>query len=126
MKVYQAINTLLRDEELPFALETAKYACEIGVDALIVQDVGLASLLHQMAPEMRLHASTQMSVHTLAGVQLLAEMGFRRVVLSRELSLEEIREIAHLMALVAKDFEGNKAAVRAAVDALCDKYPLYE
>lgn len=94
VKVYQAINTLLRDEELPFALETAKYACEIGVDALIVQDVGLASLLHQMAPEMRLHASTQMSVHTLAGVQLLAEMGFRRVVLSRELSLEEIREIA--------------------------------
>ena len=53
-----------------------------------LQDVGLASLLHQMAPEMRLHASTQMSVHTLAGVQLLAEMGFRRVVLSRELSLE--------------------------------------
>ena len=94
VKVYQALNTLLRDEELPLALRSAEYACEIGVDALIVQDVGLATLVHQMAPEMRLHASTQMSVHTPAGVELLAEMGFQRVVLSRELSLREIEEIA--------------------------------
>lgn len=94
VKVYLAMNTLLRDDEMPQALDLAAYACSIGIDALIVQDLGLAKLLHAMAPELRLHASTQLSVHTLEGVRLLAELGFRRVVLSRELSRDEIREIA--------------------------------
>lgn len=94
VKVYLACNTLLHDEELESAMEVIAYACEVSVDALIVQDMGLISLIRKACPEMKLHASTQMSVHTLKGVELLAREGFRRVVLSRELSRGEIAEIA--------------------------------
>ncbi len=94
VKVYMACNILLHDSELKEALELIQYALSVGVDAFIVQDVGLASLIRQAAPQARLHGSTQMSVHTPKGVQLLCEMGFRRAVLARELSFEEIRAIA--------------------------------
>lgn len=94
VKVYLACNTLLHDNELEKAMELIEFACTIPVDALIIQDLGLISLVRQACPDMRLHASTQMSVHTLKGVELLAGMGFRRVVLSRELSRNEIAEIA--------------------------------
>lgn len=94
VKVYLACNTLVRDDELKKALGIIEYACSIPVDAVIIQDLGLISLVREAAPEMRLHASTQMSVHTLKGVELLADMGFKRVVLSRELSRDEIAEIA--------------------------------
>lgn len=94
VKVYLACNTLVRDDELKKALKIIEYACSIPVDAIIIQDIGLISLVREAAPGMRLHASTQMSVHTLKGVELLADMGFKRVVLSRELSRDEIAEIA--------------------------------
>lgn len=93
VNVYLTANTLVRDDELPEAMEFLEYACSLPVDALIVQDVGLASLLHAAAPKMRLHASTQMSVHTPAATAALYDTGFSRVVLARELSLTEIREI---------------------------------
>lgn len=93
VNVYLTANTLVRDDELPEAMEFLEYACSLPVDALIVQDVGLASLLHAAAPKMRLHASTQMSVHTPAAAAALYDTGFSRVVLARELSLTEIREI---------------------------------
>jgi len=92
--VYLALNTLVSDGELPDALELVRLACEIPVDAIIVQDIGMASLIRRAAPGMRLHASTQMSVHTPAGVNFLAEQGFSRVVLARELSKSEIAQIA--------------------------------
>ena len=94
VKLYLALNTLLRQEELPAALALAEYACSLPVDALIVQDPGLIRMLRLCCPDLRLNASTQMSVHTPAGVSLLARLGFSRVVLSRELSLVEIREIS--------------------------------
>ncbi len=94
VKVYLACNTLVRDDEIKRALEVIEYACSIPVDAIIIQDIGLVSAVRKAAPDMRLHASTQMSVHTLSGVELLAEEGFKRVVLSRELSRSEIEEIA--------------------------------
>ena len=94
VRVYLACNTLVRDDELQKALDIIKYACEIHVDALIMQDLGLVSLVRSAAPDMRIHASTQMSVHTLKGVELLHRMGFKRAVLSRELSRDEIAEIA--------------------------------
>lgn len=94
VKVYLACNTLLRDEELAEAMNIIEYACTLPVDAIIIQDLGLISLIRRFAPNMRLHASTQMSVHTLSGVEMLADMGFKRVVLSRELSEKEIYEIA--------------------------------
>lgn len=93
VRVYLACNTLVRDDEMKRALEVIEYACELPVDAVIIQDMGLVELVKKAAPDMRLHASTQMSVHTLGGVELLAEQGFKRVVLSRELSRDEIAEI---------------------------------
>ena len=94
VKVYLALNTLTRDSELPDALQLAQYACQLGIDGVIVQDLGLVGELRRIAPGLRLHGSTQMSVHTLGGVRLLADLGLQRVVLARELSLAEIEEIA--------------------------------
>jgi putative protease len=94
VRVYLALNTLVRDSELPKAMELVDYAASLPVDALIVQDAGLASLVRRACPGMRLHGSTQMSVHTPLGAKRLYDAGFSRVVLSRELSLTEIEEIA--------------------------------
>ena len=92
--VHLAVNTLLFEEELPQALDLIRYACTLPVDAVIVQDWGLFRLLRQAAPDLPLHASTQMSVQSPAGAKILEEAGAARVVLARELSLPEIREIA--------------------------------
>lgn len=94
VKVYVTMNTLIFDSELQSALETVKKACECNIDALIVQDIGFANLVHKACPKLPLHGSTQMSVHTLCGAKFLKEMGFKRVVLSREMSREEIKHIA--------------------------------
>jgi len=93
-KVYLTLNTLASDAELKNDVQCAvRDACQAGVDALIIQDMGVFRLAKMCAPTMPLHASTQMSVHTLAGVKQLAEMGFSRAVLARELSLDEIEYI---------------------------------
>ncbi len=94
VRVHVTVNTLLKDRELPEALGLVSTLCKLGVDAVLVQDMGLFSLLRERAPELPLHASTQMGLHTPGGAQLLFELGAQRVVLARELSLSEIREIA--------------------------------
>ncbi len=88
--VHLTLNTLVRDDEMDAALQLAAEAGEMGVDALIVQDVGLARRLRAAMPAMPLHASTQLSCHTPAGVDFLRDVGFSRVVLSREMSEAEI------------------------------------
>ncbi len=88
--VHLALNTVFFDEELSEAEKLAAAACTAGVDALIVQDVGLARRLRVCAPTLPLHASTQLSCHTPAGVAFLRDAGFSRVVLSREMTREEI------------------------------------
>ncbi len=93
-KVHFTLNTLVRQDELPAALALAEEVCALGVDALIVQDLGLARAVHAAAPEMPLHASTQLSCHTPAGVRELAALGFSRVVLAREMSKKEIAACA--------------------------------
>lgn len=93
VKIHLTMNTLLDDSELPEAFAFAKEAYQLGVDAIIVQDLGLATMLHQAFPDLPLHASTQISAHSLEGVEMLAKLGFSRVVLARELSLDEIRFI---------------------------------
>ena len=90
VKVHLALNTLIRETELAAALALAEEACSLGVDALIVQDLGLARRLRAAAPAMPLHASTQLSCHTPAGVRALAALGFSRVVLAREMTREEL------------------------------------
>lgn len=93
VKVHCAINTLIKEKELKHATETAIMAARCGVDALIIQDFGLAGHLRKVLPDMELHASTQMTVTTSEGVKFLEENGFSRVVLARELSLKEIEKI---------------------------------
>lgn len=94
VKVYLTVNTLLREDELPAALKFLEFACSLPVDALLVQDLGLFRLIRKAAPQLPIHASTQMSIHTPAGAKFLYEQGMERVVLARELSLSEMREIA--------------------------------
>lgn len=93
VKVHITLNTLVSDGELNEAQNAVRVACEAGADAIIVQDLGLADIIHKTAPNMPLHASTQMSVQTLAGLKKLKKMGFTRAVLPRELSREEIKRI---------------------------------
>jgi putative protease len=94
VKVYVAINTSLKQSELKEALKYTGYLYEIGVDALIIQDVGLVSLIRDVYPNFELHASTQMTVHNGEGALYFKEKGIKRIVLSRELSLEEIKYIS--------------------------------
>lgn len=94
VKLYLTMNTLVSDDELPKFKSALQRACAVSADALIVQDLGAARLARALCPEMELHASTQMSVQTVAGVLELEKLGFSRVVLPREMTKEEIREIA--------------------------------
>lgn len=93
VKVYLAVNILFRDAELEQALDLIKQANNIGIDAFIVQDVGLAYLIKKHYNFVEIHASTQMAVHNLEGVRMLEKLGFSRVVLARETSLAEIERI---------------------------------
>ena len=92
-KVYVTFNTLVNDEEMPAAVEKLAILDELRPDGLIVQDLGVARLVRQHFPTLALHASTQLVAHNLEGVLALKELGFVRVVLARELSLEEIQSI---------------------------------
>ena len=94
VRVHVTVNTLVKDRELPAALELVEFLCSLPVDAVLVQDLGLFSLLRQRAPQLPLHASTQMSLHTPEGVKLLWELGASRAVLAREMTLEEIEEVS--------------------------------
>ncbi len=93
-KVYVTLNTLIGDREMENALAAARLASDLGAHGLIVQDLGLVKVLRQALPDIPLHASTQMSLHNLAGVEAAAELGVTRAVLARELSLEQIRFIS--------------------------------
>ena len=94
VKVYLTLNTLLTDRELPAAARTAARANELGVDAVLVQDLGVLRMLRQTAPDLTIHASTQMSVHSLDGVKAAADLGIRRVVLARELGRDQLEYIS--------------------------------
>ena len=93
VKTNLTLNTLIKNNEVADAINLAKKAYEYGIDAIIVQDLGLARYLIKNFPGLHVHGSTQMSVHNLNGVHKLQELGFSRVVLSRELSIKEIEEI---------------------------------
>ena len=92
-KVYVTVNILLENKELEEAVDYIKYLYEIDVDGLIVQDLGLAYLIKCLFPDFELHGSTQMTINNLEGVLFLENMGFKRVVLARELSIDEIKHI---------------------------------
>lgn len=94
VKTYLTLNTLIKDNEFDEAILLASKVYEYGIDAILVQDLGLARKLIKLFPDLPIHGSTQMTVHNLNGALELQELGFKRVVLARELSLDEITYIA--------------------------------
>ena len=93
VNTHLTLNTLIKSTEFEDAVLLAKKAYEFGIDAIIVQDLGLARYLIKNFPDLPIHASTQMTIHNLEGVREIEKLGFKRAVLSRELSLEEIEYI---------------------------------
>ena len=96
VKFYLTINTIVFDDEFKQLKQAITEAAKADVDALIVQNMGVARLAQRIAPDLALHASTQMSVHTASGVKALYEQGFKRVVLAREMSRDEIKKAAEI------------------------------
>ena len=92
-KVYVAMNSLVKENEIRLALETLSMLTSIGPDALIIQDLGILYLVHRFFPTLKVHASTLMTVNTAMAAEYLKGLGFERIVLARELSLEEIGTI---------------------------------
>ncbi|MBQ7115914.1 MAG: U32 family peptidase [Clostridia bacterium] len=93
VKVFVTLNTLIFDKEIDELYKTVKAIAKSGADAVIIQDFATVKAVKEICPEMPLHASTQMAVHNVAGARLLEETGFSRIVLARELSLEEMKAI---------------------------------
>lgn len=92
-RAYLTLNTLIKDEEMKDAISLVEKAADCGVDAIIVQDLGVLDLIHKNFPAMELHASTQMTTHNISQCKYLSELGVSQVNLSRELSLQEIQKI---------------------------------
>ena len=93
VKVYLTLNIQIKDSELSSAVDLARRAYNYGVDGVIIADLGLAAVLHKFIPALNLHASTQMTVHTPAALNILKDAGFTRVVAAREMSRGELREL---------------------------------
>lgn len=104
VKIHQALNIIVFEQELAALKECIHAAVRAGVDAMIVQDWGVAALVREYAPDMPLHASTQMAIHSPAGARLAQELGFSRVVLARELSRKEIERIVRSTPLETEIF----------------------
>jgi U32 family peptidase len=94
ISVYLALNIPIKQKELPHALEIVDRAYAIGVDAIILQDLGLLRLLKKIYPDLELHTSTQMTIHNMKGVDFAAGLGAERVIVSRELTADEVKVIA--------------------------------
>ena len=93
VQVFVTANTLIKQDEIESFVEYAKFLYDIDVDAIILQDIGIATLIKKLLPDFELHASTQMVAHSLEDVKYLENVGFDRVVLARELNIEEIKYI---------------------------------
>lgn len=104
VKIYVTVNTLIADCELEDAGHYINFLYEIGVDAIIVQDLGIVKLVQDLFPDLEMHASTQMTIHNAAGAQFLKSQGISRVVLAREVSLEDIRSIRQKTAVELEVF----------------------
>ena len=103
-RVYATFNTLVQQRELDDALEMLALIRDLNVDGVIVQDMGVIRLIQKNFPQLRLHASTQLAVHNLEGARHLASLGFKRVVLARELSLKEIAHISRNCGIETETF----------------------
>jgi U32 family peptidase len=93
VKIYVTVNTLVNDSQLLSVAEYLLWLYKIGIDAVIIQDLGVASIAKKIVPDLDMHASTQMTIHNVPGVKWASKFGFKRVVLSRELGILEVEEI---------------------------------
>lgn len=93
VKLYITINTIVYEDEVEEFIDYVEFLYKNNVDAVIIQDLGMADLIHKKFPDLTLHASTQMNIHDISGLKLLKEMGFKRVVLAREVDLETIKQM---------------------------------
>ena len=113
VRVYLTLNILIKDSEFSDAVNLAVKAYNSGIDGIIVQDLGLATVLHQKLPELALHASTQMTIHSPSALPILSKLGFKQVVVGREMSLPELEEFC-------KEAQKHNITVEAFVHgALC-------
>jgi len=103
-KVYVAVNTVVQEDELTQLLQTLDICSRCNADAVIIQDLGVARVVRESYPELEMHASTQMAVHNKEGALTLQKLGFSRVVVARELTLGEIKEIADIPNLEIEAF----------------------
>lgn len=93
VKVYVTVNTLIKDNEFEEVIDFVKQLYINNVDAIIIQDIGLATYLLNIFPDIVLHASTQMNIHTLEQAKFIKQLGFKRIVLGRECSIDTIKQI---------------------------------
>ena len=103
-RVFVTINTLLRQDELPELIEALAALEDLGVDAVIVQDLGVYRAIRRYFPKLELHGSTQMAVHNRAGAEVLRHLGFKRVVLARELTFEEVDDVTRAAGIETEVF----------------------
>lgn len=96
-RAYLTLNTLITDEEIPAAISLVEKAVDCGIDALIIQDLGVLKAVHTCFPDLEIHASTQMTTHNLSQCKFLSELGVSQVNLSRELSFPEIQKITKFL-----------------------------
>ncbi|MBQ9114306.1 MAG: U32 family peptidase [Clostridia bacterium] len=97
VKIYVALNTLIKESELNTFFKTVIKLREMGVDAIILQDIFLGKFIHEKLPDIELHLSTQGGVNNIYGAEIAKEFGFKRVILARETPIQEIKKIASLM-----------------------------
>jgi putative protease len=94
IKLYITLNTLIHQREIDEAARFISFLSKIGVDAIIIQDIGIARLVKELTPKLPMHGSAQMTINNTDGVKMLKQMDFSRIVLAREIPLEEIKSIA--------------------------------
>ena len=123
VQVHLTLNTLVADREMQQVRNLIRAAAQAGVDAFIVQDWGVVQLCRQIAPHVPIHGSTQMTVHSLAGVQMCAAMGMQRVVLSRELNRNEIQYICAASPIEIEIFGHGALLLRAVLSFRHDWLP---
>ena len=93
VKVYLTCNTLVYESEVEGFVDFVRFAYQKGIDAVLIQDLGMYDLIHQKFPDLEIHASTQMHIHNLEGAMVAKKLGFKRIVLARETNLETIKKI---------------------------------
>ena len=93
VKTHLTLNILIKNNEFEDAIKVIEYAYNAGIDAVIIQDLGLAKKVIEIFPDLEVHSSTQMTIYNLDGVKKIEELGFSRCVLARELSIDEISNI---------------------------------